>query len=258
MNKLIVLDLDGTTLRKDKTVSEYTVNTLLKARDEGNTILFATARPPRDAYKYVPEHLRDNPIICYNGAAIVSSKDLNVIYRKAIPKQDVLKLIGIIESHGYKNITIEVNDNMYSNFDTTPFFGNSKNEIRDLRTMEYENADKVLICSERPIDEEILKEFPNTVKGMLTDSKILCQIINSNASKWTAITNLATKLNIENKDIIAFGDDVNDFDMIENAGMSIAMGNAEEEIKNIADFITDTNENDGVAKFLEENVLRME
>ena len=140
-------------------------------------------------------------------------------------------------------------------FDTTPFFGNSKNEIRDLREMKYENADKVLICSKEPIDEEILKEFPSSVKGMLTDSKILCQIINSKASKWTAIMNLAEKLNIENKDIIAFGDDVNDFDMIENAGVGVAMGNSEEKIKEIADFITDTNEIDGVAKFLEENII---
>lgn len=256
MKKLIVLDLDGTTLKKDKTVSENTVNTLLEARKKGNTILFATARPPRDAYKYVPESLRDNPIICYNGACIISSKDLKVIYKKEILREDVLKLINVIENNGYKKITIEINDTMYSNFDTTPFFGNSKNEIRDLKKMEYESAYKVLICSNVPINENILKEFPKTVKGMLTDRKTLCQIVNADASKWTAISHLASKLNIENKDIIAFGDDINDIDMIENAGVGVAMGNGEDIIKNISDYITDTNENDGVAKFLRENILK--
>ena len=255
MNKIIVLDLDGTILKKDKTMSENTINTLLQAKKEGNMILFATARPQRDTFKYIPEFLRGNPVICNNGAIIVSSKNFEVIYRKTIKRGDVLKIIDIIESYNYKNITIEVNDNMYSNFDTTPFFGNSKNEIRDLRKMVYENADKVIICEEKTIDEKILKQFPSTVKGMLTDSKTLCQIINSSASKWNALINIARKLGVDNRNIIAFGDDVNDFDMIENAGIGVAMGNAENEIKNVADYITDTNENDGVAKFLKENIL---
>ncbi len=59
MSKLIVLDLDGTLLRNDKTVSNETINVLLKFKEANNKILFATARPPRDAYKYVPEILRN-------------------------------------------------------------------------------------------------------------------------------------------------------------------------------------------------------
>ena len=61
MIKAIVLDLDGTLLKEDKTVSQETINALLKFKSQSNKILFATARPPRDAYKYVPKELRDNP-----------------------------------------------------------------------------------------------------------------------------------------------------------------------------------------------------
>ena len=75
--------------------------------------------------------------------------------------------------------------------------------------------------------------------------------MSSEASKWTAISNLANKMNIKTENIIAFGDDTNDIEMINNAGIGVAMGNAEEQLKSIADFITDTNQNDGVAKFLE-------
>ena len=74
--------------------------------------------------------------------------------------------------------------------------------------------------------------------------------MSSEASKWTAISNLANKMNIKTENIIAFGDDTNDIEMIKNAGIGVAMGNADEQLKNIADFITDTNQNDGVAKFL--------
>lgn len=257
MKNLIVLDLDGTTLRNDKTVSENTIKTLLDVRERGNTILFATARPPRDAYKYVPEALRNNPIICYNGAAVVSSNNLDVIYEKQIAKNDVLKILDICERFGYNQLSIEVNDTLYSNFDTTPFFGNAKNEIKDLRQMEYNSAYKVIICSEKPIDEKILKLFPQTVKGVVTDKKTLCQIMNAESSKWVAINSLVDKIGINKENIIAFGDDVNDLEMIKNAGIGVAMGNAEEQLKKIANYITDTNVNDGVAKFLKDKILRI-
>ena len=74
MNQLLVLDLDGTLLRNDKTVSEETIDSLVEFKNRDNKILFATARPPRDAYKYVPQKLRDNPIICYNGACMIDGK----------------------------------------------------------------------------------------------------------------------------------------------------------------------------------------
>lgn len=225
--------------------------------ERGNTILFATARPPRDAYKYVPEALRNNPIICYNGAAVVSSNNLDVIYEKQIAKNDVLKILDICERFGYNQLSIEVNDTLYSNFDTTPFFGNAKNEIKDLRQMEYNSAYKVIICSEKPIDEKILKLFPQTVKGVVTDKKTLCQIMNAESSKWVAINSLVDKIGINKENIIAFGDDVNDLEMIKNAGIGVAMGNAEEQLKKIANYITDTNVNDGVAKFLKDKILRI-
>jgi Cof subfamily protein (haloacid dehalogenase superfamily) len=258
MKKLVVLDLDGTTLRNDKTVSENTIKTLLDVRNKGNIILFATARPPRDAYKYVPEPLRNNPIICYNGAAVVSSNNLEVIYEKQIIKNDVIKILDICESCGYNQLSIEVNDTLYSNFDTTPFFGNAKNEIKDLRKMEYKSAYKVIICSEKPIDEKILKLFPQTVKGVITDKKTLCQIMNAESSKWVAINSIIEKFGISKENVIAFGDDINDLEMIKNAGTGVAMGNAEEQLKSIANYITDTNVNDGVAMFLKKYILKME
>ena len=256
IKKLIVLDLDGTTLKQDKSMSEYTIDTLLETKKEGNQIIFATARPPRDAYKYIPIQLKDAPIICYNGACIISSQELKVIYKSEISRKDVLKIIDIVESNGYINISIEVNDKLYSNFDTKAFFGNCENTIVDLKKMEYDSAYKIIICSKKAIDEEILESLPLTVKGMITDKKTLCQIINSNASKWTAIKYLASMFNINSNNIVAFGDDINDYEMIEKAGIGIAMGNADERIKKIARFIVDTNENDGVAKYLENKILQ--
>ena len=79
--------------------------------------------------------------------------------------------------------------------------------------------------------------------------------MNREASKWTSTKQLSEKLGISIDDIIAFGDDYNDLEMIKNAGIGIAMGNAEESVKKVADFVTNTNMNDGIANYIKENIL---
>ena len=130
MNQLLVLDLDGTLLRNDKTVSEETVNSLIEFENRNNKILFATARPPRDAYKYVPSKLRNNPIICYNGACIINRKE--ILYKKEMSRDTVYKIIDESEKSGYHQICFEIDDKLYSNFDTSDFFGKVPTEIVDL------------------------------------------------------------------------------------------------------------------------------
>ena len=255
MSKIVVLDLDGTLLRNDKKVTEDTINTLLDFKKQNNKILFATARPPRDAYKYVPEQLRDNPIICYNGACIIDSKK-NVLYSKEINREDALNILKIARKYGYKNICFEINDTLYSTFDTYDFFGNAQNQIVDLEMMEFESVYKVIICNKTPISERLVEEISQLGKGVITDNGKLCQIMNRNVTKWTSIQSLIDKENINKEDVIAFGDDYNDYDMLKNAGISVAMGNAEKSIKEIADYVTDNNMNEGVAKFIRRNILK--
>ena len=253
MSKLIVLDLDGTLLRNDKTVSNETINVLLKFKEANNKILFATARPPRDAYKYVPEILRNNPIICYNGACMIDNQEL--VYKKELSKKDTLEITEIAEKWGYNQICIEINDKLYSNFDTSEFFGNALNQKVNLAEMNFEKAYKVIICSKKTISQNFVNSLPNSCKGVITDRGELCQIMNREASKWTSTKQLSEKLGMSIDDIIAFGDDYNDLEMIKNAGIGIAMGNAEESVKKVADFVTNTNMNDGIANYIKENIL---
>lgn len=250
-NKLIILDLDGTLLKNDKTVSEENIKALIHFKEKGNKILFATARPPRDAYKYVPENLRDNPIICYNGACIID-KDKNVLYQNQIDRKSVMEFIKIAKNMRYSDLCLEINDILYSNFDTKDFFGKAKTNIVDLEKLEFEYAYKIIICSKEKINKDLLEKIPRSIKGIITDNGTLCQAINSEVSKWTSIQYLIEKLNIKKNDTIAFGDDYNDIEMIKNCGIGVAMGNAEEDVKNVADFVTETNMNDGVAKFIKE------
>ena len=83
------------------------------------------------------------------------------------------------------------------------------------------------------------------------------EITKKGINKWVAIEELAKKLNIKQEEIIAIGDNVNDNIMIKNAGLGIAMGNATDEIKNIADYTTDTNTNEGVKKAIEKFIFNI-
>ena len=253
MNKLLVLDLDGTLLRNDKTVSEETVNTLIEFENRNNKIIFATARPPRDAYKYVPSKLKNNPIICYNGACIINRKE--ILYKKEMSRDTVYKIIDESEKSGYHQICFEIDDKLYSNFDTSDFFGKVPTEIVDLTKLNMKTAYKVIICNKDSISLDFLTVLPNTCKGIVTDNGKLCQIMDQEVSKWNSIQSLIKTWNIKDEDIIAFGDDYNDLDMIKHAGISVAMGNAEKVVKEAANFVTDTNMNEGVAKYLKEHIL---
>ena len=253
MNQLVVLDLDGTLLRNDKTVSDETVESLIEFKNRNNKILFATARPPRDAYKYVPQKLRDNPIICYNGACMINRKE--ILFKKEMLKDTVYKIIETSQKSGYRQICFEINDKLYSNFDTSDFFGKAPTEIVDLTKLDMKTAYKVIICNKTPISHDFLTILPDTCKGIITDNGKLCQIMDQEVSKWNSIQSIIKTWKIKDEDIIAFGDDYNDLDMIKHAGISVAMGNAEKVVKDAADFITDTNMNEGISKYLKENIL---
>ena len=255
MSKIIVSDLDGTLLRTDKTVSSETINALLEFKNENNKILFATARPPRDAYKYVPEVLRNNPIICYNGACIIDN-DKNLLYKKEINREKALNVLNIAKQYGYQNICFEINDALFSTFDTYDFFGDCKNQLVDLENMEFDSAYKIIICNKTPISEEFLSNISDICKGVITDNGTLCQIMDKGVSKWNSIEALLKNENIKKEDVIAFGDDYNDYEMIKNAGIGVAMANAEENIKQIADYITDSNMDEGISRFIKKHLIK--
>ena len=253
MNQLVVLDLDGTLLRNDKTVSDETVESLIEFKNRNNKILFATARPPRDAYKYVPQKLRDNPIICYNGACMINRKE--ILFKKEMLKDTVYKIIETSQKSGYRQICFEINDKLYSNFDTSDFFGKAPTEIVDLTKLDMKTVYKVIICNKTPISHDFLTILPDTCKGIITDNGKLCQIMDQEVSKWNSIQSIIKTWKIKDEDIIAFGDDYNDLDMIKHAAIGVAMGNAEKVVKDAADFITDTNMNEGISKYLKKNIL---
>lgn len=112
MAKVIILNLDGILLRSDKTISDYSINVLKKCKTKGNQLIFATARPPRDIYKYIPHELKNDIIICYNGALVI--KGDNTLYKMEMSKKTILEIMDAAKKYNFNNICIEINDKLYS------------------------------------------------------------------------------------------------------------------------------------------------
>ncbi|EJR54618.1 cof-like hydrolase [Bacillus cereus VD107] len=251
MKKVIISDLDGTLLKSDKTISEKSINILRECKNKGDKLMFATARPPRDINRYIPNALKNDIIICYNGALVLKGND--ILYKMEISKKNILEIIEKAKKYNLNHICIEINDKLYSNFDVTDYFGNVPCEVIDIRKLDFKKAYKVIICTKDSINKELIKELPAECNAVITDNGTLCQIMHAEVSKWNSIQHVLQYLNCEASDVIAFGDDYNDMEMIEKCGIGVAMNNAVEELKSVAKFIAKSNDEDGVATFLKSN-----
>ncbi|PEC22831.1 HAD family hydrolase [Bacillus cereus] len=251
MRKVIISDLDGTLLRSDKTIPEKSINILRECKNKGDELIFATARPPRSINQYIPSVLKNEIVICYNGALVLKGND--VLYEMEISKKIILEIIKIGKKYNLHQICLEINDKLYSNFDVTDYFGNVPCEVMDVSELNFEKASKVIVCTKGSINKELTKELPIECSAVITDDGTLCQIMHAEVSKWNSIQRVLQHLNRDASEVIAFGDDYNDMEMIEKCGIGVAMSNAVEELKSVAKFIAKSNDEDGVATFLESN-----
>jgi len=115
-------------------------------------------------------------------------------------------------------------------------------------------AEKIMLQIPIGLAKEIAKEYPDTLLTPYSGEDWV-QYSCKDATKWGAVAAVAGHLGIDASEIAAFGDDFNDAEMIEKCGIGVAMGNAIDEVKAVADYITVSNDEDGVAVWLEENVL---
>lgn len=264
MYKLIAIDMDGTLLRSNHTVSEYTKEVLKKAHKEGARIVITTGRPIQGIKDYIEElgfFTDEDFAICNNGASIYSIKDFSPIYANYMDVKYCKDLFILGKELG---VTVEafnddfcISSHEYSYFRTAeevsmPMETKIVNNVDEF--ISYPNMFKIMFVEEDDKVEEAIKHIPEFYFEKFHLVRSLPQIfefLNKDCSKGQALTKLCDILKIDLKDIVAFGDAPNDVDMIKFAGTGVAMGNGYQEIKDIADYITDSNDNDGVAKFLD-------
>ncbi len=243
---VVAVDLDDTIVRSDKTVSPRTLHALLGWVDAGGRLVIATGRPPR-ATEGVPEALHRFPWIVYNGVEIVHAG--RVLYRDPIPLEETRAIVDLLlDALPDHRIGLEMGDMLYTN---RPLGRFGAQHVEDLREVIDRPAAKILFSLDGEESLRVLEALPPTVKPLVSRKYRLVQIMPRTASKGEALRRLVEGWGLSMAQVMAFGDDVNDVDMLAASGVGVAMGDAEPEVQAAADRVTGTADEDGVAQVLE-------
>jgi len=251
--KMIVTDLDGTPLRHDKTISEYTASIFCRCRKAGIKIIFATARPVRAVGKWLNIDIQSDACIYHNGAVIKIGDEL--FQETGIEHDVVSKLLEEAKQLSNMRIAAEISDMLYANFDASTVWPGVEYTMTDFCDLPKFPADKIIfITADKAEIKKIEQLFDGNLYWEISENEVL-MVMNKNARKRNAIKDIANYFGFTLNEVTAFGDDYNDIEMLRECGIGVAVANAIDEVKAAADYVCDTNDNDGVAKWLEENML---
>ena len=248
---MIVTDLDGTLLRSDLSISNYTKNILHFCQEAGIKTVIATGRG--DAEIIAPKELFDG-IIANNGANIfVGSIEL----RRCIPYEEARHLLMLCDERGLR-VTSQFGGMHYANFDISQLWPQIKTyEVVDFAFHSLD-SEKICIVDITPNDERFIASHLNDDQYMKVARDGLGMIMHSKATKSAAMSELAQRWMISRNEIVAFGDDLNDIDMLEYAGVAVVVANAIDEVKLVADYTCAANDDDGLAKWIEAYILHVD
>jgi Cof subfamily protein (haloacid dehalogenase superfamily) len=261
---LIAVDLDGTLLKDDKTISPRTKKALQEAMKQGHKVVISTGRPFRSSYNYYQELNLDTPIVNFNGALVQHPKDPNWgVFHSPLDKEIAIKVIQSSEQFGVQNIMLEVMDDVYlrkHDEDIANTFFDPSTKISLLPELLHTDPTCVLIHPYEHNADQLRQHLEQEHAEVIEHRKWgapwhVIEIITTGLSKAVGLERICASYDIPAKNVIAFGDEDNDFEMIQFAGMGVAMGNAIPRLKELSNVVTLTNEEDGIAHFLEKNVL---
>jgi Cof subfamily protein (haloacid dehalogenase superfamily) len=263
MYKAVFIDMDGTLLSSDHTISEANKSAIQKLIDKGIIVVPISARPLHGMQHIIntvfPETM---PVVSLNGSYIYFNKkvirDIDIALYHTVAIQRELENFDVATMYYSKMdwFATATNDRIAKEQKITPVLIKIQPFIQILSGWEQQDTgpNKILIAGDKDliltIEEKLVAAHKDELNIYKSQPSYL-EVMNTEASKTKAIQFLQGKFGILQHEIVAIGDNYNDIGMIEYAGMGIAMGNAPDDIKSKADHITDTNNNAGVAKALD-------
>ena len=264
--KLVAIDLDDTLLANDLTISPQTIEAMREAERKGVTVTLATGRMFQSAAQYAKDLKLDVPIITYQGAYIRNALSGEVVFERLVPYDLSIQLLEDLKAK-QKHIQIYLNDELYVEQDNEYIKDYAKASnvpyiVVDDMIAEMKNSGtlpiKILVIDDPKEIQTIANQYRQDYDQQLhiTISKPhFLEITHPEATKGKAIEFLVEQKGITMEQVIAIGDSYNDLDMIELAGLGVAMENARPEVKEAADYITKSNNDHGVWEVFKKFVL---
>lgn len=265
--KLLVLDLDGTLTNNKKEITEHTLRTLIAAQEKGVKIVLASGRP---TYGIAPiaEKLQMKKyggyILSYNGGEIIDWQTGEMMYENVLEDEVLPYLYQCAKDNGFaivtykdKYVLTEHPHDEYVQKEAILNVMEAKKVDHFLEAIDFP-VPKCLIVGEATRLAELEKEMYNELKdrmGVYRSEPYFLELVPKGIDKAQSLAVLLAKIGATREEMIAVGDGFNDRSMIEFAGLGVAMANAQDVVKHSADYITLSNEEDGVAAVVEKFML---
>ncbi|PRY78440.1 Cof-type HAD-IIB family hydrolase [Alkalibacterium olivapovliticus] len=262
--KLIALDLDGTTLNNDSKITAKTKDIITKLRRAGHIVSIVTGRPYRNSYYYYEELQMDSPIVNFNGAWChnPSNASWTHSYHKTLSKDLALSMLSLRSNPEVQLIAAESQKSIYVEGEYIPYpdFFPDGIEVSKQLTAEtlIEDPTSVGVFTttrqyQPYIEQKIIDQYKGAVEVRMWGGDTPClEVVAAGVQKALGLERIASFYGIDRQDIMAFGDQENDYEMIQYAGQGIVMSNGIDRLKAISNDVTlSTNHEDGVARYLE-------
>lgn len=257
--RLVAMDLDGTLLRSDKSISDAAIEAIREAHSRGVAFAVATGRMFQTSQPVVDGLLDELPIIAYNGALIKYSNCGLTLLRLPIAARGGERVVRFMWEWGMV-FQAYIDDQLWvarvapETVAYSEKYGAPINVMEDIEEFVNREAFKYLVLD----DEERIADVRKAIDGVLDpglrtmlSSPGMIEIVRSDVSKGRALSHLASSMGISMDNVMAIGDSENDIDMLRAAGIGVAMGNAGDDVKAEADYIVASNDDDGVVEALE-------
>lgn len=274
--KVIIMDIDGTLVNDEKVITSLTKETLLKAQDKGVRLVLASGRPTSGLLKLAEELDMENHhglFVCFNGSKVVDCQSHETRYNHAISVEDSKAVLEHLKNFKARPM-FDKDEYMYVNdvFDNTITY-----KGKPFNVMQYESrGNNYILCEKRDLAafvdfeinkiltfgdpdylqahyKEMMEPFKDRLNCMFT-SDFYFEYTAKGVDKAKALDSVLIPMGYKKEEMMAFGDAQNDKSMVEYVGLGVAMGNASDELKAVANEITDTNNNDGIAKAIMKHI----
>lgn len=265
-SKLIAVDLDGTLLNGEKSMSELNRNALIAAQERGHKVAIASGRPIAGCQTIADELQLERfggYVICFNGGEIVEWDSKRHIYNQLLPEGIVQQIWLYAETN---NLVMLIHDDIIitNNKEHPRIQLSARRNGMDViqpddwrKELQNRKLHKCMFIGEPEemprLAEEMTLKF--TEVNVIRSEPHFLEFVPKDIDKGTGLKTLAKHINCDFKDVVAFGDALNDICMLNAAGTAIAMGNAEDAVKAAADIIAPPNTEDGVGRIVNEILL---
>ncbi|EPG0609662.1 sugar-phosphatase [Vibrio fluvialis] len=270
MYKLIALDMDGTLLNSQKQISPRTKLAIAEAREQGIKVVLASGRPIEGMSSKLEElniQSKDDYVLYYNGSMVANVGTGEIIYQQILDGRSAKMVARLanemgVNTHAFSQIhgLITPKTSKYTEVEAQ-INGLSITEM-DFEQLEDDHPIiKAMIVAEPELLTRTITTLPADLHQQYTivqSAPFFLEFLNTQSNKGVGVKAIADHLNIPASQVICMGDAENDHHMLQYAGMGIAMANAMEETKRIADYITLSNDEDGVAAAIEKFALNKE